>query len=148
MGFHTIALSTSKAKRDLALQLGADEYIDTTEESAAQALLARGGAKVIAVTAPSTQVVDSLLPALATGGTLLLLALMPQKAEIDVVSMIQKRTSIRGWPSGTAKDSAACVEFAKSRGVRCMVQTFPLDQAQKAYDFRTSARFRSVIVPN
>lgn len=148
MGYRTIALSSSDAKRELATKLGAAEYIDTSAENVTQALIARGGAKVIMVTAPSPQVLDQLLPALAVDGTLLLLALMPKKAELDVSSMISKRTNIRGWPSGTAKDSAACVEFAKSRGIRCMVQTFPLDKAQEAYDHRSSARFRSVIVAN
>lgn len=62
--------------------------------------------------------------------------------------MVSKRTSIRGWPSGTAKDSAACVEFAKNTNVRCMVQKFPLEKAQEAYEHRASARFRAVIVPN
>ena len=148
MGYHTIALSSSGSKRDLSMQLGADEYIDTSAENVTKALTSRGGAKVIIVTAPSPKVLDELLPALAVDGTLLLLALMPQKAELALTAMIGKRSSIRGWPSGTAKDSAACVEFAKSRGVRCMVQTFPLDKAQEAYDHRSSARFRSVIVPN
>lgn len=84
MGFHTIALSTSDAKRDLALKLGANEYINSAQEDAQKALLARGGAKVIVVTAPSPQVLDNLLPALAVDGTLLLLAIMPQKAELNV----------------------------------------------------------------
>ena len=62
--------------------------------------------------------------------------------------MISHRTSIRGWPSGIAKDSEECVEFAKSRGVHCMVQKFPLEKAQEAYDHRAKARFRAVIVPD
>ena len=63
-------------------------------------------------------------------------------------SMISKRTSIRGWPSGTAVDSGECIKFAKERGVHCMVQKFPLEKAQEAYDNRGSARFRGVIIPN
>jgi D-arabinose 1-dehydrogenase-like Zn-dependent alcohol dehydrogenase len=63
------------------------------------------------------------------------------------VALIQKRTSIRGWPSGTAKDSEDTIKFYKQQGIKCMVQTFPLEKANEAYDHRTSARFRAVIVP-
>jgi hypothetical protein len=31
--------------------------------------------------------------------------------------------------------------------VKCMVTKFPLDKANEAYDHRTSARFRAVIMP-
>ena len=62
--------------------------------------------------------------------------------------MVSHRTSIRGWPSGVAKDSEECVAFAKAKGVKCMVQTFPLEKAQEAYDARAHARFRAVIVPD
>ncbi|TFY63505.1 hypothetical protein EVJ58_g3206, partial [Rhodofomes roseus] len=62
-------------------------------------------------------------------------------------ALIQKRTSIRGWPSGTAADSEDCVKFAQANGIRTMVTKFPLDKAQEAYDHRSSARFRAVIVP-
>jgi D-arabinose 1-dehydrogenase-like Zn-dependent alcohol dehydrogenase len=39
------------------------------------------------------------------------------------------------------------LRFSEAQGVRCMVQTFSLDQAQEAYEYRERARFRSVIIP-
>lgn len=39
------------------------------------------------------------------------------------------------------------IEFAKFADVKCMVQEFPLEKAQEAYDHRSKARFRAVIVP-
>jgi D-arabinose 1-dehydrogenase-like Zn-dependent alcohol dehydrogenase len=44
-------------------------------------------------------------------------------------------------------DSEDALRFYAAQGVRCMVSTFSLDQAQEAYDFRNKARFRAVIVP-
>jgi D-arabinose 1-dehydrogenase-like Zn-dependent alcohol dehydrogenase len=35
----------------------------------------------------------------------------------------------------------------QQQGIKCMVQTFPLDKANEAYDHRSNARFRAVIVP-
>lgn len=61
--------------------------------------------------------------------------------------LIAKRLSVRGWPAGTASDSEETMKFAEVQGVKTMVQTFPLDKAQEAYDHRASARFRAVIIP-
>ena len=57
------------------------------------------------------------------------------------------RRSIRGWPCGHAQENEECLAFAKAHGIKCLVETFPLDKAQEAYDRRSSARFRAVIVP-
>jgi len=37
--------------------------------------------------------------------------------------MIQKRLSVRGWPSGTAADSEDTVKFAQASGVECQIET-------------------------
>ncbi|KAI0775297.1 GroES-like protein [Trametes elegans] len=147
MGYRVVALSSSTSKEALARQLGAHEYIDGSKADQAAALQALGGAKVIMCTAPNAEVIQKLLPGLAVDGTLLLLALEDKPITISPVSLIPGRLSIRGWPSGTATDSEACLAFAQAHGIKTMVQLFPLEKAQEAYDHRSSARFRAVIVP-
>ena len=63
------------------------------------------------------------------------------------VQLIRGRKSIRGWPSGTAKDSEDTLEFGVSTGVRPMIERFPLERAAEAYDRMLSggARFRVVL---
>lgn len=61
--------------------------------------------------------------------------------------LIMKRLRVQGWPSGTPADCEACIRFAQVHDVKCMVERFPLDRAQEAYDHRSNARFRAVIVP-
>lgn len=77
MGFRTVALSSSDSKRQLAAELGASEYIDSSKVNQAEALAKLGGAKVIICTAPSPDAIKGLLPGLAVGGQLLILALAP-----------------------------------------------------------------------
>ena len=55
-----------------------------------------------------------------------------------MMPMIGKRLSIRGWPSGTAQDSEDTLEFASVSGVKCRIEKFSLDEAQKAYDHMMS----------
>lgn len=50
------------------------------------------------------------------------------------IAMIGKRLSIRGWPSGTAKDSEETVAFAQEQGVECQIEKFSLSDADKAYE--------------
>lgn len=79
---------------------------------------------------------------------LVCVAQSPELLPLYIAALIAKRLSIRGWPAGSPKDSEETVAFAKQMGIKCMVERFPLDKAQEAYDHRNTARFRSVIVPN
>ncbi|KAI1797215.1 GroES-like protein [Ganoderma leucocontextum] len=147
MGFRAVALSSGESKKELAHQLGAHEYIDGSKVDQAAALKKLGGAKVIMCTAPNAKVIENLLPGLAVDGTLLLLALEETPITISPMSMVASRLSIRGWVCGHAGDSEDMLTFAKAHDVKVMVEKFPLDKAPEAYDHRSSARFRAVIVP-
>ena len=77
-------MSSGDAKRELAMKLGADEYINSSKEDAAKALVARGGAKVIMLTAPSPKAIAALLPALTTDGQLVLAGMAQDTGEIPL----------------------------------------------------------------
>ncbi|PCH39054.1 GroES-like protein [Wolfiporia cocos MD-104 SS10] len=146
MGFRTVALSSSSSKKELALKLGAEEYFDGSQVNQAQELLKLGGAQLIACTAPNPEVIQTLVEGLAVDGELCILALTGA-ATIPLLPFVGKRLSIRAWNTGTPRESEECVEFVKASGVKTYVQSFPLDKAQEAYDHRSSARFRAVLVP-
>lgn len=74
MGYRTVALSTSDAKKDFATQLGATDYINTKAEDAAQALQKLGGADLVVVTAPNPDIMGPLVNGLAARGKVLILA--------------------------------------------------------------------------
>lgn len=74
MGYRTVALSTSANKKDFASQLGATDYVDTSKESAADALKKMGGASLIVVTAPNPDIMGPLVNGLGPLGKLLILA--------------------------------------------------------------------------
>lgn len=64
--------------------------------------------------------------------------------------MITQRLSIRGWPSGTARDCEETIDFARISDVKCRVEKYPLEKANEAYQSMMSgkARFRPVLIPN
>lgn len=93
MGFRTVALSHSDSKKDLAQQLGAMTYIDTSKQNAAEELQKMGGAKVIMCTAPHVDVIEGLISGLTVGGQLLVLAMPEEKASIDLGKACLSETS-------------------------------------------------------
>lgn len=146
MGYRTVALSRGEGKRFFAMELGAHDYIDTSAGDAAEQLQRLGGAALIVVTAPSADAITPLIGGLAARGTLLIhTAIGP--VPVNTVAMVVKALVVRGWPSGHALDSQEAIQFARQNDVRCMVEKFPLEQANEAMAHMLSgkARFRAVL---
>lgn len=63
--------------------------------------------------------------------------------------MIMKRLSVRGWPSGTARDSEDTVAFAQHTGVKTMIEKYKLSDVNAAYNAMMEGKvhFRAVLVP-
>jgi D-arabinose 1-dehydrogenase-like Zn-dependent alcohol dehydrogenase len=72
MGYRTVAISSSDAKKQFATELGATDYI--ASDNPAQELQKMGGADLIVVTAPNPSLVTPLMWALAPKGKVLVLA--------------------------------------------------------------------------
>ncbi|KAF2728026.1 alcohol dehydrogenase [Polyplosphaeria fusca] len=147
MGFRTVVLSTSAAKKDFAHELGATDYIDSSQKDAAKALQEMGGADMIAITAPNPKIMGPLVAGLAPTGTLLILAPVGE-VPIDTTSLILKCLSVRGWNSGHALDSEDTIRFSQVKGVKCMIERFPFAQAEEAIKKmqENKVRFRGVLV--
>lgn len=147
MGFKVIALSSGDQKKEFARQLGAHGYIDVSKEDPCAKLMELGGAAMIVATAPNPQAISPLVGGLQAGGHLLVLAPVGN-IEVDTVALLMKGASVSSYPSGHALDAEETISFTQLHGVRCMVEKFPLADAQKAWDHTLSGnvRFRSVLV--
>ena len=146
MGYRTVALSRGPEKKDFALKLGANDYIDTKAEDVGKALQALGGAALVVITAPNPEVISPLLGGLQPGGKLLIhVAVGP--VPIDTVPLVLNALSVHGWPSGHALDSEEAISFAQTHDVKCMIEKFPLEKANEAMEHMMSGnvRFRAVL---
>jgi D-arabinose 1-dehydrogenase-like Zn-dependent alcohol dehydrogenase len=146
MGFRTVALSSSGAKRDFAMQLGATDYVDGSKEDTVEALQKMGGAALIVVTAPNPQIIGPLVDGCAPGGKMLILTPVGD-VPINTGPLIMKGLAVHGWPSGHAIDSEETIAFSQLQGVKCMIEKFPLEKVQEAMDHMVSGkvRFRCVL---
>jgi len=147
MGFRTVAIGRGGDKQVLAKKLGAHEYIDTGAGDPAQALQKMGGAHVVLATAPDSKSISALVNGLAPRGTLMVVGAGLESLTVTPLQLIAGSKTIRGWASGTARDSQDTLEFSAVSGVGPMIERYPLEKAADAYEQMTSgkARFRVVI---
>jgi len=147
MGFHTVALSRGTDKKALALELGADRYIDTDAEDAVEALQALGGARVIVATAPNAKLMSSVIDGLSVNGQLLVVGATPEPIEVSPFQLLMARRSIAGHPSGTPQDSEDTLGFSALRDIKTRIETYPLAEVNAAYArmIGNEARFRVVL---
>jgi D-arabinose 1-dehydrogenase-like Zn-dependent alcohol dehydrogenase len=147
LGHRVVALSSGDGKRDFAKQLGAHDYINTSKQDPCEELMKLGGAAAIVCTAPNPKAIGPLVGGIQAGGSLLILAIAG-KIEVDTTPMIQRNISVVGYPSGHALDCEEAIAFTKLHGIKCLIERFPLKDANKAYEHMVNGdvRFRSVLV--
>ena len=149
MGFRTVAIGRGgDDKEALAKKLGAHNYIDTE--------LTNGGGRSVAVPGRRDESFLPLRPIrkrsrhwlMAWGRTESWSSLAPA---LNLSPSLRCNSSLpaglRGWPSGTAKDSEDTLQFSSLTGVRPMIERYPLEKVAEAYDQMISgrARFRVVL---
>jgi D-arabinose 1-dehydrogenase-like Zn-dependent alcohol dehydrogenase len=148
MGFRTIALSHGAGKRELAQQLGAHEYVDTSAVAAAEGLQKLGGADLVLATAPDSEAIASTVNGLKPRGKLLIVAASFKPLNVSALTLLSGK-SIAGWPSGSAFDSEETLAFSALTGVRPRIELFKLEQAEQAFAkmMENRVRFRAVLTP-
>jgi D-arabinose 1-dehydrogenase-like Zn-dependent alcohol dehydrogenase len=147
MGFRTVAIGRGGDKQSLATKLGAQQYIDTNSGAPAEELQKMGGADLILATAPDSKSISALVDGLGPNGTLMIVGAAFDSLTVTPIQLIGGRKSIRGWASGTARDSQDTMKFSAFSGVRPMIERYTLERAAEAYSqmITGTARFRVVL---
>ncbi|WP_428541436.1 alcohol dehydrogenase [Rhodopila sp.] len=145
-GFRTVAVNRGRDKETLARSLGAHDYIDSASGDPAQALQDMGGAKAILATVTNADAMQGIAGGLGVNGTMMVIGAVGDLT-INSLDLLGKRAAVRGWYSGTSRDSEDTLLFSQRHGINSMNEIFPLQQAQAAYDrmMSGSARFRVVL---
>ncbi len=147
LGLRVVAIARGEEKRDLALRLGATEYIDSSAVDVAAALQELGGAKVVVATAASGASMTPLVGGLALRGTLMVVGAANDPIEVATYPLNFEPKTIPGSLTGSPSENEENLAFSVATGVRPMVEEVPLEQAAEAYARMLSgaARFRMVL---
>jgi len=132
MGARVAVVSTTPAKKEKALGLGAEVFI-SEGASTAEALAAwDGGADVILATAPALAPVNQTFNGLAPDGVMVVLGVGEGDVQVAPLDLIMPRRRIIGLPSGSRHEMRDALEFAARHGITSEHTPFPLDQANEA----------------
>lgn len=147
MGFKTVAISRGSDKKELAEKLGAKVFIATEEQDATKELQKLGGAKVILITAPSSKAVSELVNGLGFDGKIMIVAAMHDPIQISPGQLMVGRQSIQGWHATGNNVKKDTLDFSTLTNVKSIVETFPLEQIDLAYEKMMTAKvhFRAVL---
>jgi len=147
LGYKVAAIGRGSKIESLTISLGADVYIDSNVENPAEELKGLGGARAIIATAPDIKAMTELIGGLGPKGKLLQIGVSSGNMEFAPTQLIRGGKTIEGWAGVTPADSDDALRFAELRGVRAMIETYPLENAAKAYARMMSgdAEFRVVL---
>lgn len=147
LGYRVAAVARGAEKADLAKELGADHYIDSSAEDPGAALQKFGGADAILATAANGSSMSPLVAGLAPRGRLIVVGVGPDPISVQAKDLIFGTRSISGSLTGSSIENEDNLRFSQARGVRAMIEEFPLEAAPAAYERMMSgqARFRVVL---
>ena len=147
LGYRVAAIARGGEKADLALQLGADHYIDSVATDPAAALQELGGAAAIIATASNGASMSPLIAGLAPRGKLMVVGAAQEPIEVSTVDIIFGTRSLVGSLTGSSIENEDNLQLAQRRGIRSMNEVMPFTEAPKAYERMMSgkARFRVVL---
>lgn len=146
MGAHTVAFTTSEAKRADARALGADEVVVSTnpDEMARHA----NSFDLILDTVAASHDLDAFTALLKRDGALCLVG-VPQfpHPSPNVLPLIFGRRSIAGSLIGGIAETQEMLDFCAERGIVAEIETIPVQKINEAYDrmLKSDVRYRFVI---
>jgi D-arabinose 1-dehydrogenase-like Zn-dependent alcohol dehydrogenase len=147
MGFEVVAVARGEEKGGFAAQLGAHHYVDSTGQDVAAELQRLGGAQTVLATVTDAGAMAATVGGLRHRGRLVVVGAPQEPLQISAGEIIGPSAMVAGHASGSAKDSEDTLRFAALSGVRPMVETAPLEQAEEAFGrmLAGAPRFRIVL---
>jgi len=144
MGAHVSVLSHSPEKRQGALRLGADDFIDTRDAEVFTQHVKRFDFILDTVSAQHDY--NTYLGLLRRGGTLVLVGL-PKPSPLSPRPLIMGRRQLVGSLIGGIRETQEMLDFCASHNVAADVEVIPIQQLNQAYErlVRGDVRYRFVI---
>jgi uncharacterized zinc-type alcohol dehydrogenase-like protein len=146
MGARTIAFTTSAAKRQDALDLGADEVVISTDAKA----MARHADSfdLILDTAAASHDLNLYAQLLRRDGVLCLVGAPEEPhAPPDAKGLLFRRRAIAGSIIGGIAETQEMLDFCAERGIVADIELIPVQQIDEAYDRmqRNAVKYRFVV---
>ena len=145
LGAEVTVLSTSANKRHDALNLGAHDFLVTSDTKAFRAASGRFDFLLDTVSAPHD--LNAYAGLLRTDGVMILVGAPEKPAALNAFSLITRRRSIVGSLIGGIAETQEMLDFCAERGITADVEVVPVAAVNEAYErmLRSDVRYRFVL---
>jgi uncharacterized zinc-type alcohol dehydrogenase-like protein len=144
-GCEVVAFTSTDAKREEALQLGAHRVVNSRNTGELRKL--SGSLDFILVTVNVPLDWSTIIAALAPRGRLHLVGAVLAPIPVTAFSLLTGQKSLSGSPVGSPATTAKMLEFCARHGVAPVIETFPLSRVNDALEHLRAgqARYRIVL---
>jgi len=142
-GCHVTVISSTAAKRNDALELGAHDFLDSSEGLTQ----ANGSFDFVLSTVSANLPWDTYLATLRPHGTLSMLGVFGGTMNIAPLSLILGERTLSGGLTGPPSMFRSMMEFADRHAIRPLTETYPVAAISRALDSvrNGTPRYRAVI---
>jgi uncharacterized zinc-type alcohol dehydrogenase-like protein len=131
LGAHTVAFTTSPAKREDALRLGAHEVV--VSRNADEMQKHAGSFDFVLDTVSADHDIDALLGLLAHDGTLTLVGAPEKPMSVSAFSLLMGRRRLAGSLIGGIAETQEMLDFCGVHEITADVEVIPIQQVNEAY---------------
>jgi len=142
LGAHTVVFTTSPAKREDALRLGADEVV-VSKDAEAMGRHARSFDFILdCVSAPHD--INAYINLLSRDGNITMVGAPEKPLSVAVFGLIMGRRSFSGSPIGGLAETQEMLDFCGEHGITADVEVIPIQKINEAYErmTRSDVKFR------
>jgi alcohol dehydrogenase/propanol-preferring alcohol dehydrogenase len=141
-GLHVVAITKSADKHDLVRQLGADEVV-----ADGAALKAAGGVEVLLHTSSSHELVLDAIQGVKPWGKIILCGIGFDEMNLPALGLTSNSLQIIGSAHNGIEYLVEALDFLARGEVKPMIEVFPVERINEAYDKVISGqiRFKAVI---
>jgi alcohol/geraniol dehydrogenase (NADP+) len=144
-GAHVTAFSTTVAKEEEALALGAHHFVHSRESKSMKEVT--GSLDFILSTVNADQDWSAYLQALRPNGSLWFVGVPPSPVSVHTFPLVSGMRTIGGSPVGSPFRLREMLDVAARHGVKATTERFPMDKANEAIDKvkKGKVRYRAVL---
>lgn len=144
-GCEVTAFTSSSAKRDEALALGAHHVVSSTSRDEIKQLAGRFDFVLVTANVPLDW--NAFIATLAPKGRLHVVGAVLEPIPVPVFALMMQQRSLSASPTGSPATMARMVEFCARHGIMPQVESYPLSEVNAAMQHLRSgkARYRVVL---
>lgn len=144
-GCEVTAFTSSEAKRDEAMQMGAHRVVSSVDTASMKPIF--GQLDMVLVTVNVMLNWRDLMRTLRPKGRLHVVGVVPQPLAIEAGVLIGGQRSVSGSPTGSRQDIDTMLEFAARHGIAPQTEHFPMSRINDALEHLRAgkARYRVVL---